>query len=92
MLLLFGLIFFVARTSLLDGYAKLEKDKTLIQLNSATKLLNLQSEQVVATTRDNAHWDDMYAFMAKPNAAFLESSYNDTNYVKHKSKCYFYGD
>ena len=30
MLLLFALIFFVARTVLLDGYSKLEKDKTNI--------------------------------------------------------------
>ena len=35
MLLMFVLIFLVARTSLMQGYAKLEQDKTAIQVNSA---------------------------------------------------------
>jgi sensor domain CHASE-containing protein len=39
MLLLFTLLFFVARTALLDGYAKLENDNTLVYLKSASSLI-----------------------------------------------------
>ena len=69
MLLLFALIFFVTRTVLLDGYAKLEKDKTNIQVNSAISLLNEQSNQLNSSVRDNAHWDDIYQYYgdAKPS-------------------------
>ena len=55
MVLLFSLMFFVARTVLLEGYAKLEKDKTLIQINSAKSLLEDQYEQLSASVKDNAH-------------------------------------
>ena len=70
MLLLFALIFFVARTVLLDGYSKLEKDKTNIQINSAIGLLNEQSDQLSTNARDYAHWDDMYQFVYKKRPCF----------------------
>ena len=54
MLLLFALVFFVARTVLLDGYSKLEKDKTNIQINSAISLLKEQSDQLSTSVRDYA--------------------------------------
>lgn len=84
MLMLFALIFFVARTVLLDGYARLEKDKSLIQINSAISLLNEQSDQLSSVVRDNAHWDDMYHYMLKQDPAFIESSFADAAFSNTK--------
>ena len=71
MLLLFALIFFVARTVLLDGYAKLEKDKTNILVNSAISLINDQSNQLSSSVRDNAHSNDIYEYMVTRNKVFV---------------------
>ena len=89
MLLLFALIFFVARTVLLDGYAKLEKDKTNIQVNSAISLLNEQSNQLNSSVRDNAHWDDIYQYMVTRNPAFIKSSFNDNTFSNSKVNAIF---
>jgi diguanylate cyclase (GGDEF)-like protein/PAS domain S-box-containing protein len=84
MILLFAMLFFPARTVLQDGNAKLEKDKTNIQINSAISLLNEQSSQLSTTVRDNAHWDDLYQYMHKQNPVFIESSFADTTLTNVK--------
>ena len=84
MLLLFSLMFFVARTVLLEGYAKLEQDKTLIQISSAKSLLEDQSNQLNTNVRDYAHWDDMYKFVLDKNPAFVKSSLTDTVFSNFK--------
>jgi sensor domain CHASE-containing protein len=58
MILLFTLLFFVARTELLNGYAQLEKDNTLVYLESASGLIEEQISQVRAHAIDYGHWDD----------------------------------
>lgn len=89
MVLLFALIFIVARTELLKGYSKLEKDKTLIQVNSAISLLNEQPDQLSSVVRDYAHWDDLYQYMAKPTPAFIESSFADSIFANLKINAFF---
>jgi diguanylate cyclase (GGDEF)-like protein/PAS domain S-box-containing protein len=84
MLILFALLFFVARYVLLDGYAQLEKDKVLLQMHSATGLLNEQVDQLSSVTRDYAHWDDAYEYMEKRNPSFVESNLNDTTFANLK--------
>ena len=89
MVLLFSLMFFVARTVLLDGYAKLEKDKTLIQINSAKSLLEDQYEQLSASVKDNAHWDDIYQYMRDRSPAFIKSSFSDATFSNIKVNAIF---
>ena len=89
MLLLFTLIFFVARTVLLDGYSKLEKDKTNILVNSAISLLDEQSNQLNSGVRDNAHWNDIYEYMVTQNRAFIESNFNDNTFTNVKVNAIF---
>ena len=89
MLLLFALVFFVARTVLLDGYSKLEKDKTTIQVNSAISLLKEQSDQLSTSVRDYAHWDDMYQFVHKKDPAFIKASLSDTVFTNFKINALF---
>ncbi len=84
MLILFGLLFYVARFVLLDGYAQLEKDKVLLQLDNANSLLKDQYEQLSTVTRDYAHWDDTYQYMDKRNSSFVESNFNDTTFTNLK--------
>jgi sensor domain CHASE-containing protein len=84
MLILFGLLFYVARFVLLDGYAQLEKDKVLLQLDNASSLLKDQYEQLSTVTRDYAHWDDTYQYMDRRNSSFVESNFNDTTFTNLK--------
>jgi diguanylate cyclase (GGDEF)-like protein/PAS domain S-box-containing protein len=84
MLLLFALMFFVARTVLLEGYAKLEQDKTLIQISSAENLLKEQAEQLSFAVKDNAHWDDIYQYTQSRNPAFIKSSFNNATFANNK--------
>lgn len=87
MVLLFTILFMVARTVLLDGYAKLESNKTLIQVNSAVTLLNEQSQQLEGIVSEYAHWDDTYQYMLQPDAPYIDSNYtNETfNHLKVKA-------
>jgi diguanylate cyclase (GGDEF)-like protein/PAS domain S-box-containing protein len=87
MVLLFTILFTVARTVLLDGYAKLESNKTLIQVNSAVTLLNEQSHQLEGIVSEYAHWDDTYQYMVQPDARYIDSNYtNETfNHLKVKA-------
>ena len=64
MVLLFTILFFAARMVLLDGYAKLEANKTHIQVESAVTLLNEQIQQLDGVVSEYAHWDDTYQYMA----------------------------
>ena len=89
MLSLFALVFFVARTVLLDGYSKLEKDKTNIQVNSAISLLNEQTNQLSSSVRDNAHWDDIYQYIVTRNPTFISSSFNDNTFTNIKVNAIF---
>lgn len=84
MLILFGLLFYVARFVLLDGYAQLEKYKVLLQVDNASSLLKDQYEQLSTVTRDYAHWDDTYQYMANRNLTFVESNLNDNNFLNLK--------
>ncbi|MGB7816422.1 MAG: EAL domain-containing protein [Methylotenera sp.] len=81
---LYALLFFVARTVLLDGYAQLEKDKTLIQVASAESLLNDQISQLDVTVKDNAYWDDAYRYMLQRDPSFIESSFSDETFSNIK--------
>jgi diguanylate cyclase (GGDEF)-like protein/PAS domain S-box-containing protein len=89
MVLLFTLTFIVARTEILQGYSKLEKDKTIIQVNSAIGLLNEQPDQLSSVVRDYAHWDDLYQYVAKPTPAFIESSFADSMFSNIKINAVF---
>lgn len=83
-LLLFAVLYFSARENLLNGYSKLETDKTLIQLNSAESLLKEQSDQLSTVTRDYAHWDDTYNFIDKPDPKYIKSNLNDVTFSNLK--------
>ncbi len=89
MLLLFALVFFVARNVLLDGYTKLEIDKTNIQISNASSLLEEQAEQLSTSVRDYAHWDDMYQFVLNKDPAFIKASLTDTVFSNFKINALF---
>ncbi len=87
MVLLFTILFLTARMVLLDGYSKLESNKTLIQVNSAVTLLNEQVQQLDGVVSEYAHWDDTYQYMVQPDARYINSNYtNETfNHLKVKA-------
>ncbi len=79
-LLLFLVLYFLASKILLQGFSQLEYDKTLIQLDSAESLINLQSEQLSTVARDYAHWNDTYKFIQHTDPDYIESNLNDTTF------------
>ena len=89
MLLPFALLYFGANAVLLNGYTQLEKDKMIIQINSAISLLNEQSDQLSMSVRDYAHWDDAYQFVLDKNPAFVESSLSDAIFSNFKLNALF---
>ena len=86
MVLLFTILFTVARTVLLEGYAKLESNKTLIQVNSVVTLLNEQSQQLEGIVSEYAHWDDTYQYMVQPDARYIDSNYTNETFSHLKVK------
>ena len=86
MVLLITLLFFAARTMLLDGYSKLENDKTLIQVSSAVSLLEEQSKQLDGIVAEYAHWDDTYQYMVQPEPRYIESNYTNETFGHLKVK------
>jgi diguanylate cyclase (GGDEF)-like protein/PAS domain S-box-containing protein len=86
MVLLFTILFLTARMVLLDGYAKLESNKTLIQVSSAITLLKEQVEQLDGIVGEYAHWDDTYQYMVQPEDRYINSNYTDTTFSHLKVK------
>ena len=75
MILLFTLLFFVARTALLDGYTQLEKDNTLVYLESASGLIQEQIDQLRSHASDYAHWDDTYDYAVTHDPSLYQNQY-----------------
>jgi diguanylate cyclase (GGDEF)-like protein/PAS domain S-box-containing protein len=89
MILLFSLLFFTARMVLQEGYAKLEKDKTTIQVGSAITLLKEQTQQLDGIVAEYAHWDDTYQYVAMPEPRYIESNYTNETFAHLKVKAIF---
>ncbi|MDO9204527.1 EAL domain-containing protein [Methylotenera sp.] len=86
MILLFTILFLAARMVLLDGYSKLESNKTVIQVNSAVTLLKEQTKQLDGIVSEYAHWDDTYQYMIQPDSRYIESNYTDGTFTNLKVK------
>jgi diguanylate cyclase (GGDEF)-like protein/PAS domain S-box-containing protein len=84
--LLFTLLYLTAQTVLLDGYAKLEKDKTIIQVTSAMGLLEEQSQQLNGILGEYAHWDGTYQYMVQPDPHYIQSNYTNETFSNLKVK------
>ncbi len=80
LLLLFAVQFIAARLVLLEGYSRLERDKTLTKVGSAVSLLEEQSRQLDSITADWAHWDDTYQYMVEPGQNYIDSNYTDDTF------------
>ena len=92
MIVLLALMLFVARTVMLDGFARLEKDKTLLQLDSAVALIKQQSDQLGMSVKDNAHWDDLHRYMVDKNPNFVKSSFSGVTFATLKVNAIFIVD
>lgn len=89
-LLLLVLVQFIATQSLLlQGYSKLESDKTYMQVSNAKKLLLLQDQQLAGLTKDWAHWDDSYDYMVSHNQAYIDANYNNAVFDNLKINAIF---
>lgn len=89
MLLLFVYLFFVARSILIDGYTKLEKERTQIQVGSAAHVIQEQMQQLDGIVSDWAHWNDTYQYFLEPNAAYIQSNINDDTFRHLKVNAIF---
>lgn len=89
MLLLFILLYFSASKVLLDGYAQLEKDKTIIQLDGAMSLIKEEADQLNHLTNEYGNWDDSYQFVKELNPNYLADNYNASSFANLKIKAVF---
>ncbi len=89
MVLLFVYLFFVAQSVLIDGYSRLEKDRTIIQTGSAVHLLQEQSQQLDGIVSDWARWDDTYQYFIQLNPAYIQSNINDDTFKHLKVNAIF---
>ncbi len=89
-LLLLLLVQFIATESLiLQGYSKLESDKTYMQVSNAKKLLLMQGQQLAGLTKDWAHWDDSYDYMVSHKQAYIDANYNNAVFDNLKINAVF---
>ena len=89
-LLLLLVVQFVATQSLLlEGYTKLESDKTYTQISNAKKMVVLQGQQLEGLTKDWAHWDDSYDYMASHKQAYIDSNYTNATFDNLKINAIF---
>ncbi|MDP2071436.1 CHASE4 domain-containing protein [Methylotenera sp.] len=86
MILLFTILFLAARMVLLDGYSKLESNKTVIQVNSAITLLKEQTQQLDGIVSEYGRWDDTYQYMVQPDSRYIESNYTNETFANLKVK------
>ncbi len=70
-------VYLAARLILLDSYTHLEQNDTRRNLERVMNAQNEQVEDLVTTTTDWAHWDDMYAFAQDRNADFTAANLTD---------------
>lgn len=89
LLLLLAIQYLAAQSLLLDGYSKLESDKTIFQINNTKRVFDLQGEQLEALAKDWAHWDDTYQYMATRTKAYIETNYNNTVFSNIKIDAIF---
>ena len=81
-----------ARSLILQGYTKLESDKTYMQISNTKKMLMLQGQQLAGLTRDWAHWDDSYDYMLTHKQAYIDANYNNAAFTNLKINATFITD
>ncbi len=89
LLLLLVVEFIATQSLLLQGYTKLESDKTYIQISNAKKMFVQQGQQLEGLTKDWAHWDDSYDYMETHKQAYIDSNYNNATFNNLKINAIF---
>jgi len=77
-------LFLGSRTVLLGGFAKLEKNDTCLNVERALNALNDDLNNLEATTRDWAVWDDTYYFIRDRNQAYIDSTLADMSFINNR--------
>ncbi len=89
LLLLLIIQFVAARSLLVRGYSSLESDKTYIQIKNAQRMIALQGQQLEGLTKNWAHWDDSYDYMATHKQAYIDSNYTNAVFSNLKINAIF---
>lgn len=77
--LLMSAISGTARFYLLESYVSLERESTERTAASLRRAWQEEVAQLQASVRNYAVWDDMYAFVRRPNIPFVQSSLASTS-------------
>ncbi|MCZ7356695.1 MAG: ATP-binding protein [Candidatus Methanoperedens sp.] len=79
-----GLIAVLYATSeiiLMGGFADLEQQNTIKNVQRANEALSDDINQLKTSTRDWAWWDDTYTFIQDNNTQYIESNPTDTSFI-----------
>lgn len=89
LLLLLAVQFTASQSLLLQGYNKLESEKTYIQISNAKKMVAQQGQQLEGLSKDWAHSDDSYDYMVTHKQAYIDSNFNKEVFSKLKINAIF---
>jgi diguanylate cyclase (GGDEF)-like protein len=67
-------IYLYSTQTLLDDYAKLERQEVIDDIERARNTLSTMMSSLDVLTKDWAQWDDLYLFMQNKNRAFIHSN------------------
>src|SRR6185295_19197848 len=73
-------LYLVARAVLLDRFEELERKEALQDLRRTEKILQLDIQALREKTADYAAWDDTYAYVQKPNDAYIKSNFENSTF------------
>lgn len=74
-------VFFIARTMLLDDFAEMEDSATRQNTERAMNVINAKLDTLEQITNDWAAWDDSYDFIADANEDYIETNLTDETFT-----------
>jgi len=81
---LIAILYFLARTILLDGFIQLERQSLERDIQRVTSALQDSITQLDRFNQDWAGWDDTYAFIQDRNEAYIHDNLSDQYYIKQQ--------
>lgn len=75
---LFGLLYLTSHAIVLDGFARLERQEVVEDVQRILNTVVLKTNALVTTTGDWSSWDDTYQFVQDRNPDFIDSNLMDS--------------
>jgi diguanylate cyclase (GGDEF)-like protein/PAS domain S-box-containing protein len=81
---LLGVLFSVVSTIMLNGFAQVERDDTLKNIQRVNDALSDEISKLSLTVQDWSNWDDSYKFVEDHNEEFIQSNLQEKSLTNLK--------